>query len=107
MNRAPAPRAMALREALEGSVTLGPLLAQARISREWLDICRPVLGAALASQLRAGPVEDGTWTLLADSGQAAAKARQLVPRVLETVMAQGAAVTGVKVKVSPRVDAPR
>ena len=103
MNRAPTPRAVALREALQDSVTLAPLLAQARISREWFEHCRPVLGAALASQLRPGPVEEGVWTLLADSGQAAAKARHLVPRVLEAVMARGASLNGVRIKVSPLI----
>ena len=100
--RATAPRAMALSEALAGSVTLGGLLAQARISREWFDRARPVLGAALASQLRPGPVEERSWTLLADNGQAAAKARQLAPRLVDLVGATGGAIDAVRIKVSPR-----
>lgn len=97
-----APRAVALSEALEDSVALGHLLAQARLSRACLAAARPELGAALASQLRGGPIDDTTWTVLADNGQAAAKARQLAPNLLDIARTQGMAVTEVKIKVSPR-----
>lgn len=103
MKPAQTPRAMAMADALAGSTTLGMLLAHARMSRECMQAVSPALTTTLAAHLRPGPCQDGLWVVLATNGQAAAKARQLLPRMLEMVQARGLAVNEVKVRVSPPV----
>ncbi|MCE2689426.1 MAG: hypothetical protein LW862_06220 [Rubrivivax sp.] len=51
--------------------------------------------------MRPGPVEDSEWTLLAASGSAAAKSRQLLPRIDQAVQALGVGVNSVRIRVSP------
>jgi len=92
---------VALSKALSDSVPLAALLAQAQLSRSCLEAVRPVLGDALASQLRPGPIDEGIWTVLAVNGQAAAKARQLVPLLQQAIYQAGIPVTGIRTKVSP------
>ena len=51
--------------------------------------------------MRPGPVEDGQWTLLAASGGAAAKSRQLLPRISQAVKALGLGVETVRIRILP------
>jgi hypothetical protein len=67
-----------------------------------MALVRPMLGESLASQLRAGPMDATQWVLLADHGQAAAKLRQLLPRLEERLAQEGHPGLTVKVKVVPR-----
>jgi hypothetical protein len=94
-------RGVPLSEAISDSVPLSALLAQARLSRSCLELVRPLLGDALASQLRPGPIDGGIWTVLADNGQAAAKARQIVPLLERALSEAGMPISGVRPKVSP------
>ena len=87
-------------QALQANDTLAQLLAGHRQSQAWFDTVRPLLGA-LASQVRAGPIEERTWTLLASHGSAGAKLRQALPGLLERLRQQGASVQDIKVKVMP------
>lgn len=91
---------VALSEALEGNPTLGALLGRWRLAQECMQAAVPVLGPALAAVMRPGPVEEGAWTLLAPSGSAAAKARQLLPRLSEAVQARGLGVETVRIRIS-------
>jgi hypothetical protein len=66
-----------------------------------MQAVRPVLGPELSASMRPGPVEDGQWTLLAASGGAAAKSRQLLPRISQAVKALGLGVETVRIRILP------
>jgi hypothetical protein len=66
-----------------------------------MQAARPVLGPDLSASMRPGPVDDDQWTLLAASGGAAAKSRQLQPRILQAVQDLGVGVNSVRIKISP------
>ena len=51
--------------------------------------------------MRPGPLEEKEWTLLAASGTAASKARQLLPRISDAVRALGLGVESVRIRISP------
>ena len=90
-------------QALLSDPTLSQLLAGHRQAQAWFDIVRPLLGP-LASQVRAGPIDASTWTLLASHGSAAAKLRQLGPELLDRLKLHGALIQDLKVKVLPAQD---
>lgn len=100
--RAAPPRSLgqSAAQALQSDPTLSQLLAGHRQAQAWYDIVRPLLGP-LATQVRAGPIDANTWTLLASHGSAAAKLRQLGPELLERLKLQGALIQDIKVKVLP------
>ena len=89
-------------EALQGHETLGALLDRWRTAQRCLHAAGPVLGPALAAALRPGPLQDDCWVILADSGTAASKVRQLLPRITVTLREAGIPVSEVKVRVAPR-----
>lgn len=103
MGRSTTPGTRSLAEALQGHETLGALLGRWRTAQECMQAARPVVGAGLATLLRPGPVQDGCWVMLADSGPAASKARQLLPHIALALQQRGLPVTEVKVRVSPRI----
>lgn len=93
-------------EALQGHETLGALLNRWHLAQQCMQAALPVVGAGLATALRAGPIEDGCWVILADSGTAASKARQLLPRISAVLQQAGMPVSEVKVRVAPRLVQP-
>ncbi len=105
MGRSTTPGTRSLAEALQGHETLGALLGSWRTAQECMQAARPVVGAGLAALLRPGPVQDGCWVMLADSGPAASKARQLLPNIATALQQRGLPVAEVKVRVSPRTAA--
>jgi len=96
-----APGTVALSEALQANSTLGGLLMRWRVAQQCMQAASAILGAQLSPALRPGPVEDSQWTLLASSGTAASKARQLLPRITEAVKSLGLGVETVRIRVSP------
>lgn len=88
-------------QALKANPTLGALLGQWAQSQLCLAIAKPLLGPSLGRLVRAGPLQEGTWILLTDSGAAAAKLRQLLPRLLQALKARALPVSVIEVKVSP------
>jgi len=57
------------------------------------------LPAALAPHVRAGPVDDDGWSLLAANASVAAKLRQLQPRLEEVLSRRGWQVSAIRIKV--------
>lgn len=96
------PATRSLAEALNSQEALGALLDRWRIAQQCMQAARTVIGPDLAALLRPGPVDEGTWVMLADSGPAAAKARQLLPRIQGQLTQQGLPIREVRVRVSPR-----
>jgi hypothetical protein len=95
------PGTVSVAHALQESPTLGSLLGRWRLAQECMQAARSVLGPVLSAQMRPGPVEDKQWTLLAATGAAAAKSRQLLPRIDEAVRGLGLGVESVRIRISP------
>ena len=94
------PGTHTISQALQAEAGLGALLARWQHSKRCLIAATPVLGQPLAGAMRAGPMDEGVWVLLASSPASAAKARQLLPRIQQTLDDQGLGVTTVRVRVS-------
>ncbi len=99
---APTPLARSLSEALQAAPTVAGVLAGHREAQACYALIEPLLPSGLASQLRPGPLQDGTWTLFAAGNASAAKVRQLLPRLAERLQASRGDVKVVKVKIVPR-----
>ncbi len=91
-----------MRRAIDGHAALADLLARVRQSQERLAAIQPLLPEGLAGVLRAGPLDDKSWVLLADHAAAAAKLRHCLPRIEEALAAAGWPEPRVVVKVRPR-----
>ena len=104
--RAPARSTLgrSLSEALQAAPTVASVLAGHRDAQACYALIEPLLPSGLATQLRPGPLQDGTWTLFAAGNASAAKARQLLPRLAERLHAVRGDVQAVKVKIVPRAD---
>ena len=95
------PGTLALGDALGRSTPLARLLQLARESRERFDAISPLLPPGLREAVRPGPIDDDGWSLLAAHGAAAAKLRQLLPRLEEMLRTKGWQGTPIKVRVQP------
>ena len=93
------PLARPLGESLSGDDGLAGLLARVRASQARLDALSDVLPGLLRQHLRAGPLDDEGWTLLAANSAVAAKLRHLLPTLSETLVAKGWQATSIRVKV--------
>jgi hypothetical protein len=100
--RSLSPGTQPLDQALDHSVPLALLLQRVQAARERFQSIRTLLPAELQNAVRAGPLDDTNWSLLADSSAVAAKLRQLLPRLEEQLLAAGHAERVLKVKVLPR-----
>lgn len=110
MSKRPDPSAragtLALGEALDHSTELGQLMARMQASRQRFETIRKLLPVELQAAVRAGPLDEAGWTLLADGSAAAAKLRQLLPRLQTELLQAGQDQPPVRVKVQPRAPAP-
>ncbi len=90
-----------LATALDRSEPLTHLMQRLRDSKARFDAIAPLLPAGLHSAVRPGPLDDSAWVLLASHAAAAAKLRQLLPTLTDTLRAQGWAEPAIKIKVAP------
>ena len=99
-------RTVALRQALNNSEPLALLLRRLQTSRAALQSVLPSLPAELHSAVQAGPWEENQgkcdWTLLAPNPAVAAKLRQCLPAMQESLRQFVAAEVTIRVKVLPR-----
>jgi hypothetical protein len=93
------PNALAIEEALQQSAPLIRLQQLVHDSNARLDAVRPALPATLAPHVKAGPVDEAGWTMLARNASVAAKLRQLQPRLEEILRERGWQVSAIRVKV--------
>jgi len=93
------PLARPLGESLAGDDSLANLLARVRASQARLDALADVLPGLLRQHLRAGPLDDDGWTILAANSAVASKLRHLLPTLAETLVAKGWQATSIRVKV--------
>lgn len=75
------PPALTLSQVLDENAALRRLTQRLRESEQRFATATQLLPARLREQLRAGPVDDEGWTLLASNAAVAAKLRQLLPRL--------------------------
>ncbi len=85
--------------ALEQAVPLTSLLQRLQASQACLDAVKRCLPSALAAHVKAGPLDEEGWTLLAANAAVSAKVRQLQPRLVEALAARGIKVNAIRVKV--------
>ena len=95
------PGTLPLRSALDDSAPLARLLQRARESRERFDAVSALLPDGLREAVRPGPLDDEGWMLLAAHGAAAAKLRQLLPRLESALLERGWQGTPIKVRIQP------
>ena len=93
------PLARPLGDSLAGDDSLASLLARVRASQARLDALADVLPGLLRQHLRAGPLDDEGWTILAANSAVASKLRHLLPTLAETLVAKGWQATAIRVKV--------
>lgn len=91
---------MSLLQAAQASPTLSQLARQAQDSQARLDLVKPCLPPALRSRVKAGPLQEGQWCLLAPTPAVAAKLRQCVPAMLALLGSHGQGVQDIRIKVS-------
>lgn len=96
------PDALPVRDALRGSAPLMRLSRLIADSNARFEVIRPWLPVVLTPHLRAGPLDDEGWSLLASNSSVAAKARQLVPRLEGALLDAGWGSTPIRIKVVGR-----
>ena len=87
--------------ALDRCESLGHLLKRLQQSQAYYASVAPLLPPGLRDDVRAGPIDDTCWTLLAAHNPAAAKLRQMLPDLLHCLHEAGWQGTSIKVKVQP------
>ena len=85
--------------AIEQSVSLAGLLQLHKQSAHYLSCIQSVLPPGLATQIKAGPIDQDGWCLLVQHNAAGAKLRQLLPAISAHLRAQGHPVHQIRVKV--------
>jgi hypothetical protein len=93
------PTAIRLQDAVQGAPALARLAQRAAESAARLQTVRPLLPAGLRELIRAGPLDDTSWCLLAPHNAAAAKLHQLLPALQRHLQAAGQPVGAIRVKI--------
>jgi hypothetical protein len=99
MNHQRATHTLPIAEALNRSGPLERLQLRLRESQARFDVIRSLLPPALAAHVKPGPVDEDGWSLLAPNSAAAAKLRQLQPRLEDALRQQGWQVSAIRIKV--------
>jgi hypothetical protein len=85
--------------ALNRSATLSSLMQRLRASQMCLETVQSCLPPAMVAHVKAGPIDDEGWTLLAANAAVSAKLRQLQPRLMEALAGKGVKVNAIRVRV--------
>jgi hypothetical protein len=93
------PPALTIGHALAQSEPLARLRAQMQASSANFDTIRPLLPASLVPHVKAGPIDDDAWTLLADNASVAAKLRQVLPRLEAELLKRDGKRSAIRLKV--------
>ena len=86
-------------QALADSEPLAALSRRLRESQLRLDAVLPLLPPAMRASVKAGPIDEAGWTLLATNGAVSAKLRQMVPALEAHLRLKGWAGPPVRVKM--------
>lgn len=93
------PDSLPIADALQRSAPLVHLRQRLQDSNARLAAIRDLLPAALAAQVKAGPVDEDSWSLLVANAAVAAKLRQLVPRLEERLRQRGWQSSSIRIRV--------
>lgn len=98
---APAPPRLALPfdAALAANESFGRLSERLRASQACFETVLPLLPPALQTQLRPGPIDELSWTLLVPNPAVSAKLRQWLPALVEQLVARGAPPREIRVRI--------
>jgi hypothetical protein len=99
MSTKPVPQALPIRQALDQSAPLVKLVQRLRDSQGRHAAIEPALPVALRRSVRAGPVDEEGWTLLAANAAVAAKLRHLLPLLEQRLADEGWSALPIRVKV--------
>ena len=94
--------AVSAAEAASQAPSLAALAQLAQHSVQCLRIVTPLIAPAMRSAVQAGPLEEGTWCLLAANSAVAAKLRQLAPALAAHLRTHGHAVQEIRIKIAMR-----
>ena len=95
------PGSTLLANAIDRSEPLARLLQRLEQSRARYAAVASILPPGLRDAVRAGPIDEEGWSLLAAHGAAAAKLRQLLPRIEMVLRAKGWPDLPIKVRIQP------
>jgi len=95
----PSPGTWTLGSALDQSQALARLLQRLQESQARFAAIREHLPDPLRAAVRPGPLDEAGWSLLAQSGAAASKLRQLLPELEAALLHQGWQVVPIRIKV--------
>jgi cytochrome c-type biogenesis protein CcmH/NrfG len=93
------PGSLSIGAALDQNQALGVLLQRLQESRARFAALRELLPEHLRDQVRPGPLDAAGWSLLAPSGAAASKLRQLVPALEARLHEQGWPSMPIRIRV--------
>jgi hypothetical protein len=93
------PAATPLHAALAGCEPLQRLQQQLAATAARMEAVRPLLPPGLSDCVRAGPLDQETWTLLASHAAAAAKLRQTLPRLAAELQRRGLEPSRLRVRI--------
>jgi hypothetical protein len=97
---APLPsHTLGIADALSHSEPLTQLVRRMQESQARLAAIAPLLPTALRAQVKAGPIDDVGWTLLAANSAVSAKLRQMLPMLEAQLRTQGWNGPPVRVKM--------
>ena len=95
------PPALPLSQVLNENAALQRLSQRLRESNRRFEVATRALPPALRQQLRAGPVDEDGWTLLAPNAAVAAKLRQLLPRIEQQLRDEGFGDKRIRIHLRP------
>lgn len=90
---------LSLEQAVDSAPSLAALQQRIRRSQRCLEWIKPVLPAGLRQQIKAGPIQNAEWCVIASNASVSAKLRQLLPMLLATLNQNGAQVDTIRIKV--------
>ena len=93
------PGTLELGEALDQNAALGRLMQRLRESQQRFQAIEACIPKPLAAAVKAGPLDEQGWTLLAAHGSAAAKLRQLVPLFEQALLQSGWTALAIRIKL--------
>lgn len=88
-----------LEQAAGEAPSLAALQERIRASGACLQAVQSLLPAGLRASVRAGPLQDDDWCLLAASAAVSTKLRQLVPTMVRELNQRGYQITRIRIKV--------
>jgi hypothetical protein len=92
-------RSKTLIQAMQSTPTLANLAAIAAESARWLKVIQPLLPIAMRSSVKAGPIANTEWCLIAANSAVSSKLRQLSPSLAAHLRSQGCEVSSIRVRV--------